>query len=71
MSRGLRHFEEEEDKDLGYDHVWLIVDDGSFIQIACWSENFRDLYLKDHPTYVAIRYDKVYTIAQTEMENKS
>lgn len=70
MSRGMRHFEEEE-KDLGYDYVWIIVDDDSFIQIACWSETFRDLYLKDHPTHMAIRYAKIDSTVKTNVENQS
>jgi len=57
MAKDLRHFDVE-DKDLGFDHIWVIVNDSNFVQTSCWSEIYRDLWLKEHPTHVAIRYEK-------------
>jgi len=57
MAKDLRHFDGE-DKDLGYDHIWVIVDKGNFVQTSCWSKTYRDSWLKEHPTHVAIRYEK-------------
>ncbi len=58
MSGNMRHFEEKE-SDLGYDHIWIIVDKDDNVKAACWSETYRDSHLRTHPDHVAIRYEKV------------
>jgi len=57
MSGNMRHFEEKE-SDLGYAHIWIIVDKDDNVKAACWSETYRDSHLRAHPDHVAIRYEK-------------
>ena len=57
MTKDLRHFDGK-DEDLGYDCIWIIVDKDNFVKASCWSEAYRDSWLREHPDHVAIRYEK-------------
>ncbi len=65
-SKNLRHFEEE-GEDLGYDHIWIIVDKDNNVKAACWSETYRDLHLRANPDHVAIRYEKLDSSSKVDV----